>query len=168
MIRAAEGKDAAAIRALDHAMIVDGRGEVRLLRDLASIEEIAARIARKTIWVAVADGKVVGNAGLSILDVGRCRHVASLWVGIHPNAQRQGHGRALVEYVIEVAIDAGVHRLELNVRADNTRAHALYGSLDFVIESIRRDFVRLDDGTYVDDLCMVRCPLQRAPVHRSW
>lgn len=50
----------------------------------------------------------------------------------------------------------GLHRLELYVRSDNERALGLYLSLGFETESVRRDFVRLDDGSFLDDLCMVR------------
>ena len=45
-------------------------------------------------------------------------------------------------------------RVELGVRADNLRAVALYRSLGFVEEGVRRDFVRLGDGSFVDDITM--------------
>lgn len=146
---------------MDARLVADGRGEVRGPEDLRGLEEVRQRLARRRIWVATLDGRVVGNAGLSVIDVARCRHVASLYVAVDPHAQRQGFGRALMLQVLEEARERGIHRLELYVTADNQRARALYTSLGFEIESVRRDFLRRPDGTYADDLCMVRFLTER-------
>jgi len=45
----------------------------------------------------------------------------------------------------------GISRLELYVRADNVAAQALYRGLGFVHEATRARFIRLDDGTFIDD-----------------
>jgi putative acetyltransferase len=86
----------------------------------------------------------------------RVRHVATLGVGVHPAYQGIGLGRAMMEAAVAWAEDVGVERLELAVRADNDRAIALYESMGFVRESLRKRFVKLVDGTYVDDWVMVR------------
>ncbi|MCA9567435.1 MAG: GNAT family N-acetyltransferase [Myxococcales bacterium] len=155
LVRPAVPADAEAIRALDLALVADGRGEVREAADVAEVPAIRERLARGGAFVAELDGRVVGNGSLHVFTPARCRHVASLAVGVHPDAQRRGIGRALMRRILEEARAAGVHRLELYVRADNDRALALYRSLGFEVESVRRDFIRLADGTLLDDLCMV-------------
>lgn len=54
------------------------------------------------------------------------------------------------------ASEIGIERLQLSMRGDNVRAKALYDSLGFEVESVKTRFVKLPDGTYVDDLTMVR------------
>jgi putative acetyltransferase len=61
-----------------------------------------------------------------------------------------------MEYLIDHARAHGLIRIELYTRDDNMRGRALYESLGFVLEGVRRKFVRLEDGTFVDDLTMVR------------
>lgn len=157
VLRRATAADAPSYRRMDAVLLADGRGEVRGLEDLDTVEAIAARLVERPTWVVVGtDGEVRGAAGLQRMRVARCRHVSSLFVAVHPAHQRRGHGRRLMERVLAEAREEGIHRLELNVRADNTRALALYRSLGFDQESVRRDFVRLEDHTFVDDLCLVR------------
>jgi ribosomal protein S18 acetylase RimI-like enzyme len=106
--------------------------------------------------VAESDGVIVGSGDLRQLSPARCAHVGVLAVGVHPEHQRRGIGRALVSALIEHARAAGLLRLELYVRADNPRAIALYRSLGFEHEGTRARFVRLPDGTFVDDWIMAR------------
>lgn len=147
---------------MDALLVADGRGEVRGPEDLHTVDHVRDKLRRRCIWVAEHDGVVRGSAGLSVVDVARCRHVASLYVAVHPEAQRRGIGRELMNHLVADAREQGLHRLELYVNADNVRALGLYASLGFETESVRKDFVRNRDGTYGDDLCMVRF-LQRSP-----
>ncbi|MBN8645547.1 MAG: GNAT family N-acetyltransferase, partial [Planctomycetes bacterium] len=83
--------------------------------------------------------------------------VAHLSVGVHPEFQGLGVGRALMEAIIawaETGEGRGVTRLDLDVFAVNHRAVGLYRSLGFEIEGTRRDFVRFEDGTFSDDHVM--------------
>ena len=80
-----------------------------------------------------------------------------LSLGVHPRAQGRGVGRALLARLLELCdADSQLTRLELYVRADNERAQRLYASLGFEQEGVRRRFVRLEDGRYVDDWIMAR------------
>ena len=111
---------------------------------------------RGHLRVLELDGALVAQSSLQRLHPALCRHVASLAVGVHPDHQRRGHATRMMTDLIERARWEGIVRLELYVRADNTRAHGLYTRCGFVRESVRRRFVRLPDGTFVDDWCMVR------------
>jgi putative acetyltransferase len=165
-IRAAVPNDAAAMVTLMRAQAEDGRGMVisadqvgESAKFRARIEEQEERRARGELaisWVAELAGELVAEGHVAELAPALCRHVADLSLGVHPHAQRLGLGRALLTTLVDAARRAGILRLELRVRADNDRARALYSSVGFVDECVRRRFVRLADGTFVDDLVMVR------------
>ncbi|XXX82644.1 GNAT family N-acetyltransferase [Sorangium sp. So ce134] len=106
-------------------------------------------------------GRLVGEATLlRRFKFRMLRHVGILGIGVHPEAQGLGVGRALMERLLGWArahrdADGGrVLRVELYVRADNARAIALYRSCGFAHEGTRRGLVRDDAGALVDDLVM--------------
>ncbi len=92
-------------------------GEAELRRQQGLVAE--QYLPKGETWVAVADGRPVGFIGL--LD----DFIGGLFVA--PEAQRQGVGRALVEYAL-----ASRGRLELEVYAANTTARGFYARLGFV------------------------------------
>ncbi|TKC99558.1 GNAT family N-acetyltransferase [Polyangium fumosum] len=111
--------------------------------------------------VAEEEGRgIVAEASLLRLSFRMVRHVAVLGIGVHPDAQGIGLGRALLEALLGWVRDhrdedgGRIHRVELHVRADNPRAVALYRSLGFQQEGSRRGLLRRDDGLFVDDIGM--------------
>ena len=167
-IRPIRASDAAEMLRIERALHADGRGMVRPLAETPrDVDEQAARMAP---WIAVTEADtgsvalvaevleparvLAGSATLDRLVPGFLRHVGVVAIGIDPAHQHRGAGRALVEALIAHARAHGLARLELYVRADNPRAIALYRSLGFEHEGTRRRFVRLPDGTYVDDWVM--------------
>lgn len=160
-IRDASVPDAEALIALDRAIIEDGRGVVLALDQVRDVEAERRRIddvyramsagSATRCFVAEVDGVVAGSADLRQLAPALCRHVALFSIGVHPGYQRRGIGRALMSAVVEHARSTDLERIELYVRADNERAHALYRSFGFTHEGTRARFVRLPDGRYVDD-----------------
>jgi len=165
-IRPAVPDDAAALVRLMRAQAEDGRGMVitadqvgEATKFRARIEEQEERRARGELaisWVAELARELVAEGHIAELAPALCRHVADLSLGVHPVAQRLGLGRAVLTTLVDEARRAGILRVELRVRADNDRARALYASVGFVDECERRRFVRLADGTFVDDIVMVR------------
>lgn len=107
--------------------------------------------------VAVADGQVVGSAGLHPASNSlRRSHVRGLGIGIAAGYQGRGVGRLLITRLLDWADNwAGVLRVELTVHADNDRAIALYRAMGFEEEGRHRAYA-LKDGRYVDALCMAR------------
>lgn len=157
--------DAEGLVTLDRALAADGRGMVLDADQVLGVEERRRQVdelyravaAGEANAMLVADaGAIVGCGELRQLRPARCRHVAVLSLGVHPGHQGRGLGRALLEGLVDRAAAAGIERLELYVRADNDRALRLYRSLGFAHEGTRSRFVRLADGTYVDDWIMVR------------
>lgn len=160
-IRTARLADAEGLVALDRVLASAGAGMVIAPEQVRTVDAERARLDElergaeagqaSCAIVAELEGRIVGSADLRQLSPARCRHVAVVSVGVHPDVQRRGLGRALMQHLLDHARRRGLHRIELYVRADNTKAHALYESLGFRHESTRRDFVRNDDGTFLDD-----------------
>lgn len=107
--------------------------------------------------VAVAQGQIVGSAGLHQAGMSlRRAHVRMLGIGIAAGWQGKGVGRLLITRLLDWADQwAGVLRIELTVHQDNERAISLYASMGFVEEGRHRAYA-LKDGRYVDALCMAR------------
>lgn len=61
-------------------------------------------------------------------------------IAIHPDFQRRGFGRALLEHLIDDLIRREVLTLWLEVRASNDRAIALYETLGFNEVTVRRGY----------------------------
>jgi ribosomal-protein-alanine N-acetyltransferase len=75
-----------------------------------------------------------------------------LTLGVAPAARRCGVARALIGDLILRARAGGVHRLLLEVAADNAAALALYDSIGFDRLGIRRRYYRRPGGPAVDAL----------------
>ena len=100
---------------------------------------------------------VVGVAGLHPAGATlRRRHAMHLGIAVHPDAQRQGVGHALVGALCDWADRWGqVLRTELTVFVDNAHAIRLYERHGFVLEGRHRGHA-LRDGHYADVFCMAR------------
>ena len=165
-LRTASVADAEALVELDTALVQDGRGMVQTLDDVGDLDAKRRRVddmyrgfsAGEATLILVAElaAGVVGCTELRQLRPTLCQHVGILSVGVHPDAQRQGVGRALMNALVAHAEECGLLRLELYVRADNDRALAMYRSLGFTLEATRARFIRRSDGGFVDDHVLVR------------
>lgn len=69
-------------------------------------------------------------------------------VAVSPAAQGHGLGRRLMTALISTAREAGIEVLTLDLRADNTRAAALYESLGFQRYGLLPRFVAVGDRRY--------------------
>jgi len=100
-----------------------------LLRLLSEDAEVTASDA--PTYVAERDGLVVGMVTLCVYTTltGVKAYLDHLVVA--PESRRIGIGRALMEYAMERARDAGALRVDLTARATKQAAHALYRSLGF-------------------------------------
>ena len=96
-------------------------------------------------WAVDYDGHCVGQAGLS---VDPDQHCARYTVGLFVRDLRgRGLGREVTRLVLAWAFDVlGVHRVELQAVADNSRAIKCYLACGFRQEGIRRDAELYPDG----------------------
>ncbi len=150
------------------AVTAAGIGVTRSLRELDKPEQQIIEEFREytegvhsgkggCMIAAEVEGAFAGSGVVRRLRPSRLRHSAHIGLGIRPEYQGLGLGRAIMLALIDWARKGegrGVTRLDLNVFADNRRAVALYESLGFVTEGRRRNMIRYEDGTYTDDLCM--------------
>lgn len=67
-------------------------------------------------------------------------------IAVHPDFQRQGLGRTLLQALITELGERGVMTLWLEVRASNAKAIALYRSFDFNEVSVRKGYYPSAEG----------------------
>lgn len=99
--------------------------------------------------VALDGSKVVGWCDIRRLDRETSAHRGVLGMGIIDGYREQGLGKRLILTAMDAAQNLGLHRVELDVHADNPRAERLYKSVGFQHEGVARDAVRID-GHYID------------------
>jgi RimJ/RimL family protein N-acetyltransferase len=121
------------------------------------IEELAKRIRR---WLAENPVSLVlidAEALVGALDLHETRveGVLSLGMWVLASHRGRGGGRLLLEAAVAARPDA-VHKIELEVWPDNEGAIALYRSLGFDEEGLRRDHYRREDGSLRSALIMAR------------
>ena len=91
-----------------------------------------------TGFVCVRDGRVLAYGGMLIApDEGQITNVA-----VHPDARREGLGRAIVDALIDEARARGLEQISLEVRVSNLAAIALYERAGFAIAGKRKNFYR--------------------------
>jgi RimJ/RimL family protein N-acetyltransferase len=110
------------------------------------------------IFVA-ADDQAAGELVGVLIALGdarqRLRHSAALIVAVRQAYAGQGIATRLFAAAEAWARGRGLHRLYLQVQANNHRAVALYHRWGFTVEGFHRHAVRLD-GAWVDDYTMAK------------
>lgn len=122
---------------------------------LARIEEfVRESVASDAIqFFALDQEEVVGWADVFPAWAHAVSHCGSLGMGVHPNFRGQGLGRRLLQACIQKAWAKGLVRIELEARADNEAAIALYESFGFKHEALKAKAMRFDE-TYFDTVQM--------------
>jgi ribosomal protein S18 acetylase RimI-like enzyme len=104
-------------------------------------------------FFALNQQEVVGWADIFPAWAHAVSHCGSLGMGVHPNYRRQGLGGRLLTACIQKAWAKGLTRIELEARADNGPAIALYEKFGFKHEALKAKAMRFD-GTYFDAVQM--------------
>ena len=149
VIRAARDDDAetlamlsSSIQVLRHALKptyfkpVDPRAAVDWFR--RRVADAAIRI-----WIAETDDSAVGYASVTRSDRPEtpfnhaARGLAIDQIGVRPDAQRQGVGRALVRHVVIEARAAGITEVTLRAWVENTGAQQAFLRVGFVPEVVQ-------------------------------
>ena len=81
-------------------------------------------------------GPVLGFVWLSSVPRGSARVAFVFQLFVYPEHRRQGHGRAALAQVEELAKAMGLTGVALNVFGSNLAAQALYRSLGYVVTSL--------------------------------
>lgn len=134
-IRCASLPDLESIRAIEQACPESPQWSLSIWRAILGGDQ--GNGVMRASFVAAGDVGVIGFAVVS-----RAGNLAELEnVVVSPSARRMGVGNALCQQVIDWSRDEA-RELELEVRASNHRALALYRSLGFVEQARRREYYR--------------------------
>lgn len=142
-------------------------GETRFL--LKEPEEITMTIEEERQFIAgrnasensimlmgFLDGEYVGNCSFTGSGLSRYRHRADMGIALYQKYTGMGIGRVMIERLFEIAREAGIEQLELEVVADNERAVSLYKKLGFKIFGTLPNHMKYKDGTYADGYWMAK------------
>ena len=111
---------------------------------------------REVELLAILDGKVVGDAGLTcVRDRIKTRHRADLGLAVEKAYWHMGIGEALMKACIECAGKAGYLQIELDAVAENEKALNLYRKLGFTEFGRNPMGFRKKDGAF-QELVMMR------------
>ena len=161
-IRSAKESDAPAIAAAEWStaetpgLLVQRPGEIPVS---AFAAKIAALSRLGSYWVAEEGDAVVGHAFLEPMPMAGNAHVFILSIVVHPGRTGRGVGTALMDHLLRWArARPELRKVELNVRATNARAVALYEKHGFIEEGRRLGRVATADGTFIDDVLMAWFP----------
>jgi putative acetyltransferase len=105
--------------------------------------------------VAVADGRVVGDLGITREKHAALRHVAELGMSVSRDWRRRGIGSALLVQALRWAAWSGVERVMLSVYPHNEAARALYRKFGFEEEGRLIGQSKKSYG-YDDEILMAR------------
>jgi RimJ/RimL family protein N-acetyltransferase len=121
------------------------------------LEELAKRARRRLAESPVNLVLVDAEAIVGVLDLNPTRidGVLSLGMWIAAAHRGRGGGRMLIEAAI-ASRPPDVHKIELEVWPDNAAAIALYESIGFEREGLRRDHYRRRDGSLRSAVLMAR------------
>ena len=111
----------------------------------------------QVMMTGIVDGKVAGNCSISgIGNKRKIRHRCSLAIALYRDYWGLGIGSAMIGYLAELAEQIGFEQIDLEVVAENERAQALYRKCGFVESGKRIRALKSDDGTFHDEVLMVR------------
>ena len=107
------------------------------------------------VFVAEANGGIVGRLSVSRDAHPASEHVADLGLMVSREHRRHGIGLALMEAAEQWARAVGVRKLELHVFPHNTPAIALYEKLGYMREGFRHGHYRRGDEL-IDAILMAK------------
>jgi GNAT superfamily N-acetyltransferase len=98
------------------------------------------------VWVACAEGRIVGTVSLAFPDKPNSLHRAEVVkLMVHREGRGQGLGRALLATAEHAAADAGVTLLNLDTETDSP-AESLYRSAGWTRAGVIPDYARTPSG----------------------
>lgn len=112
---------------------------------------------KSLMLVAHVDGEYAGNCGLVSMGSNlRVRHRCGMGIALYRKFCNNGLGRILIEEVVHVARELGYEQMELEVVTGNDLAKHVYESLGFTAFGVRPHALKYRDGTYADEILMVK------------
>jgi len=105
--------------------------------------------------VAVHNDKIIGTMGIEGNNMLKVKHTASIGISLRKEWQGLGLGRKLMEVAINWAKNnTGLELIWLEVLSPNTHAIKLYEKLGFMEAGRQKDFFKLPQDRYCDNIIM--------------
>ncbi|MBR5421812.1 MAG: GNAT family N-acetyltransferase [Lachnospiraceae bacterium] len=124
--------------------------EIKFIREHNESED-------KLLILAFVDGEYAGNCSFEgETGTRRKKHRAGIGIALFLKYTGFGLGRHMLDALLKKARERGFEQAELTVVGGNDRAYHLYESLGFKECGRISDANRYDDGTYSDDILMVK------------
>lgn len=106
---------------------------------------------------AFVDGRLAGNAAMNpVSPFMRYTHRCTLAISLYQEFTGLGLGKALLNIILDEAKKAGYEQAELTTVSTNTSAKALYEKLGFVRYGIQPHSRKMKDGSFQDEIFMVK------------
>lgn len=106
--------------------------------------------------VCTVEGEIAGNCQLQFRKLIKMRHRATVSIALIKKYWGLGIGSAMFSEMISIAKARGVLQLELDYIEGNERAKALYEKMGFVQISERPNAFRMNDGTFLKEISMIK------------
>jgi putative acetyltransferase len=126
------------------------------IMDEAAFEPIFEELLEKqVIYIYESEGVPTGMFKL-LPQVYRAAHIAYLGgLAIHPDKAGAGHGKIMMQEIIELNRQKGILRIELSTSTANERAIRLYEKAGFVREGVLRKYTWLkSENRFLDEMMM--------------
>ena len=159
VVRPATPGDAVALTALGREVSAEPErwlitdGDWRSVGDERRYLRAIRRSVDAAVFVAEADGRIVGRLSLARDTHPASPHVADLGLMVAAGHRRHGIGTALLDQAVAWARENGIEKLELHVFPHNEPAIKLYERFGFEHEGLRRGHYRRGDAL-VDAMLM--------------
>lgn len=164
-VRSVEGKDAEAHIQFKHTTSGEtyfmARYPEECSYDIENVREglIACEASPVNLEIGVYDdkGEQVGDIGVTqVRPHIKYRHRAVMGISVRKEYWGCGLGSFLMQVAVEQAAANGFEQLELGVFEDNVRAIHLYEKFGFEKYGVNPRAFKLKDGTYRDEIIMVK------------
>ena len=112
---------------------------------------------RACLILAELDGEYIGNASFDVAGGSRRNaHRANIGIALYMDYTGMGIGKTLFALILEIIEECGFESAELTVVEGNNRAIHMYESFGFKETGRIPRANKYDDGTYADDIFMVK------------
>ena len=164
IIRSARAADAEALKDLrettsreTHFMARDPEDGPMNLENIRNGLQSMEESERGFLVTAFLGDDIIGDLGVTeVRPHVKYKHRAYLGMSIRQKYTGMGLGSRMMEIALQQAKANGFEQVELGVYADNERAQGLYKKMGYVEWGRSPRAFKLTDGTYVDEIQMVR------------
>lgn len=106
---------------------------------------------------AFIDGVLAGNCSFAVVGPWlKVKHRCQMGIAVKKEYWHLGIGSILLKEAIDQARQCGFEQMELEVFSRNIRAINLYEKMGFEVYGIRKNAMKLKDGTYYSEILMMK------------